>query len=465
MSNKTHSVLLLFSSCLVVCFFITRCGPCANTATSLSPTNTIQVSSTAVLASTKMPELPKKTVTATPTLIYTDATPTMEPIGYLTINSKPSGAKIVLDNNIYGVTPFTQSVTAGKHNVKIQLDGFKAWQSDITIKADEEKLVNASLAYEITASKIVTGNIVWLDWLSEQTIGYAVGTQRQNSNDWERYAFDLGTMQHITQTSGTFSVELSQQLLTDLQVARSPWEPEKIIGVTHVSPSGQYLLYTRLPIGYQHPTPLPESPYSYPVEVWISKVDGTNPRRLGEVNGAESLIANWSRDEQYVSITDPNRLGSAAIYLARVDGSLYTWLGQDPSDMISSLTFSPNGRFAVYGRNGKELRLLTLKNLETVKLPLPPGSLTWSLDKNCLYSFHIYYYKNDAETGIYRYCIDTDVTDLIVTSSQIADLDKAIESTHLMLINGDENLVFMVSSSRGGHDPINSGLWILKIAP
>jgi len=66
--------------------------------------------------------------------------------GALDVDSKPTGAKVYLDNKLIGTTPLRiPSVSAGSHAVRIERDGYRRWSSSVRIVAAERHRVTASL--------------------------------------------------------------------------------------------------------------------------------------------------------------------------------------------------------------------------------------------------------------------------------------------------------------------------------
>jgi hypothetical protein len=66
--------------------------------------------------------------------------------GTVTVSSVPDGADVYVDNNFVGNAPATLKLAAGKHTVKVQQDGYKAWTKDVSVLADSEANLKASLA-------------------------------------------------------------------------------------------------------------------------------------------------------------------------------------------------------------------------------------------------------------------------------------------------------------------------------
>jgi hypothetical protein len=67
-------------------------------------------------------------------------------VGRLSVDSRPSGARVFLDNQQIGVTPLAlPGVRAGEHAVRIERDGYRRWSSTVRVVAGEQNRVTASL--------------------------------------------------------------------------------------------------------------------------------------------------------------------------------------------------------------------------------------------------------------------------------------------------------------------------------
>jgi hypothetical protein len=58
----------------------------------------------------------------------------------------PDGADVYVDDSFVGNAPATLNLVAGKHTVKVSQDGYKAWTKDVSVFADSEVSLKASLA-------------------------------------------------------------------------------------------------------------------------------------------------------------------------------------------------------------------------------------------------------------------------------------------------------------------------------
>ena len=64
----------------------------------------------------------------------------------LTVESRPTGAAVFLDNQRVGTTPLTlATVPTGTHAVRLELEGYRRWSSTVRVTAGERNRVTASL--------------------------------------------------------------------------------------------------------------------------------------------------------------------------------------------------------------------------------------------------------------------------------------------------------------------------------
>ena len=66
--------------------------------------------------------------------------------GALDVDSRPTGAKVYLDNKLVGTTPLrVPNLAAGSHAIRLERDGYRRWSSSIRVVAAERNRVTASL--------------------------------------------------------------------------------------------------------------------------------------------------------------------------------------------------------------------------------------------------------------------------------------------------------------------------------
>jgi hypothetical protein len=66
--------------------------------------------------------------------------------GTLVVESRPQGARVLIDGRIAGTTPLNiGDVRAGNHTIRIEREGYSAWTSAVTVNGGEQNRVTASL--------------------------------------------------------------------------------------------------------------------------------------------------------------------------------------------------------------------------------------------------------------------------------------------------------------------------------
>jgi len=64
----------------------------------------------------------------------------------LTVESRPSGAKVFIDGRLIGITPLQlPDVNEGAHAIRLERDGYRRWASSVHVVASERNRVTASL--------------------------------------------------------------------------------------------------------------------------------------------------------------------------------------------------------------------------------------------------------------------------------------------------------------------------------
>lgn len=72
--------------------------------------------------------------------------PTATSPGSLQVLSRPAGAQVILDGQVVGKTPLTiPNVSAGPHDVRLELPGFNRWATTVDVPAGKPARVAASL--------------------------------------------------------------------------------------------------------------------------------------------------------------------------------------------------------------------------------------------------------------------------------------------------------------------------------
>ncbi len=65
--------------------------------------------------------------------------------GVITITSTPEGAEVWVDGDFVGNTPAKVTLSAGKHKIRVFLQGYKEWQREVQVHTDSELTLLATL--------------------------------------------------------------------------------------------------------------------------------------------------------------------------------------------------------------------------------------------------------------------------------------------------------------------------------
>lgn len=65
--------------------------------------------------------------------------------GYLTVNSQPTGADVFVGGSRVGETPFQGQFPIGIYDIRIELDGYQAFEQTIELRPNQNRLVDADL--------------------------------------------------------------------------------------------------------------------------------------------------------------------------------------------------------------------------------------------------------------------------------------------------------------------------------
>ena len=78
------------------------------------------------------------------------AQPPAEFVGSMLVESRPTGARVLLDGRVAGTTPLTlPRVDAGSHVVRLELAGHRPWTASVQVTAGQQAVVRGSLEPEL----------------------------------------------------------------------------------------------------------------------------------------------------------------------------------------------------------------------------------------------------------------------------------------------------------------------------
>ena len=85
----------------------------------------------------------------TPSAPPVQRAPAVEPAasgpGSMEVVSRPSGAQVILDGRAVGRTPLSIEVPDGAHDIRLDLPGFRRWETSVEVTAGQRTRVAASL--------------------------------------------------------------------------------------------------------------------------------------------------------------------------------------------------------------------------------------------------------------------------------------------------------------------------------
>jgi hypothetical protein len=81
-----------------------------------------------------------------PAAALEDSVPTPAPaVGYVVIESTPKDARILIDSEPTGVTPYAVEVPVGKHEIVIEKQGYRRWEATVEVRESPRVSVKATL--------------------------------------------------------------------------------------------------------------------------------------------------------------------------------------------------------------------------------------------------------------------------------------------------------------------------------
>ena len=96
-------------------------------------------------ATPEPPPLAEQSKEESPTVASQTPRAASGPIGVIDITTVPYLAEIYIDGASLGYSPAKLTLSAGKHALRIQKDGYQAWSKDITVLENSEFTVSAEL--------------------------------------------------------------------------------------------------------------------------------------------------------------------------------------------------------------------------------------------------------------------------------------------------------------------------------
>jgi diacylglycerol kinase family enzyme len=99
--------------------------------------------------------------------------------GSVSINSKPSNARIYLDGEEVGITPgIIKSIDSGTHEVEVKKDGYETWSESVDIEADKERSLTVVLRTKTSSISIDSDPSDAVVYLDGEEVGMTPDTLR-----------------------------------------------------------------------------------------------------------------------------------------------------------------------------------------------------------------------------------------------------------------------------------------------
>lgn len=281
-----------------------------------------------------------------------------------------------------------------------------------------------------------------------QALVYATREQPEQGWTWWEYEIDTGEQRSIT---APFQIEPQLWEQWDFYERAESY----IWGAGGFSPSGAYILYTRLSSDYASTPTLDD--FSLPrYEAWIVRTDGSQAVKVQ--SHCRVIQALWLNQETQVIFTCSTEGGWEEIWLANVDGSNTFSLssgvfgGQYNNDWLA---LSPDETKLAFVDNLFRVRVAALDGSENIEVKAP-CELTfrpnWSADSQRVY-FKCQGFS-EQDQGIYVYDLRTGISTLFIALPLVLDDGRAVNLAEMNISPCETNAVF-----------VSRGLWLITWIP
>ncbi len=310
------------------------------------------------------------------------------------------------------------------------------------VSTAEPAAVEGARAIQITEQEGLAG-AKWAD--DGQSVIYAL-----RSGDWWRY--DVATGVHAPmQPPFRLDLRALGEKLGATSLSVSNFSADYLWFWGDISPSGEWIVYNRLPPGYDQ-TPTPEGFYLDPYQVWTARTDGSEARSLGYCYSVGYVI--WLNEEQEI-IFSCGYEGPADIRWAAVDGSREKDLSSD-FGLLGPMALSPDESLLAFIDGVDRLQIAALDGSEIRLISRFGWGLSWSQDSRRLY--YSYFEEWGADSAdIHVYDWETGEDQEVVTSPVMTAEGKAVT------IGGNASLA--VSPLGNAAILESSGLWLVQWSP
>lgn len=224
------------------------------------------------------------------------------------------------------------------------------------------------------------------------------------------------------------------------------------------SPSGTYVLYSRLPAGHAY-TPAPDELYYPPYEAWVARTDGSAAVRVhDDCNVAQAI---WFEQEHRVIFSCASEGGYSEIIMANIDGSATSSLSRvfGGYSTVGWMALSPDETKLAFIDDHLGLRVATLDGSKNIHVEAPCEVAyhpNWSSDSQRVY-FQCAedYFDNYVDIRVFD--VETTVDALFIPSSLVAP-----DGSEVKIFAGCS---FRVSPRETAATFYYKGLWLLTWSP
>lgn len=290
-----------------------------------------------------------------------------------------------------------------------------------------------------------TAGVFWAE--NGQTLIYA--SREQPGQEWTWWQYEIATgEQHPT----VAPFQITPQLWKELEFYEhkenfAVWDRDKF------SPSGTYILYTRLPSDYTHkPGDFSLPPY----EAWIARTDGSQAVLVQ--SNCRVIQALWRNQETQVIFTCSVEGGWADIWLAEVDGS--------NTYSLSSVVFGGQYNNDWMALSPNETKLAFVDNLFHVRIAALDGSENIGVEAPCEFTFRPnwstdgqrIYFKcqglSRRDDGVYVYDLRKGTITRFIALPLVLDDGREADMAEMIISPCETGAVF-----------ISRGLWLITWMP
>ena len=201
--------------------------------------------------------------------------------GSVYLESVPETTKIIIDEDSYGKTPRSISLSIGKHDISLTSDGYYPWEKTISIL--EEKLTTLS-AWLIPIKKEessiysnINENVIqsWKDENNNRLIFLTKDNKEENSNQYTLWAYDINRVFWDLSDNPYELFSFEAESLEEFKVSLSHKGISAIVTIMEDGIKSNYVITTSRATDYTE----------------LDKID---------INSLNDYTLEWSLDDEYL---------------------------------------------------------------------------------------------------------------------------------------------------------------------